>query len=163
MLIALDPSSTCLGLAASVAGEFISAGRIKPRASDPAQTRIDAIIERLLERLAKFRSDYPAERIIVVIEISSGKVNQARHGGGGVGLATYGDAVGSIRTAVRLKGYSTAEIPENLWTGGHSKDKRKRVAKTHCPSYDATKDAGGDIADAICLALWYARKHPELR
>jgi Holliday junction resolvasome RuvABC endonuclease subunit len=166
LIVALDPSSTCLGFAAFIHrggpfvignGNFISAGRIKPRAADPAQTRIDAITDRLLEHMEELRRQFYSYDIQVVIEISSGKVNKNRHGGGGAGLATYGDAVGSIRTALRLKGYATHEIPENKWTGGHSKDKRKRVAKTIFPLYEPLKDKDGDIADAICLAYWFIR------
>lgn len=104
-------------------------------------------------------------RLAIVIEIPSGKVNHNRHGGAGSGLSVYGFAVGmlyqAIVTAHPLGAEFVAGVLESKWIGGHTKDKRRRVARTYQPGYDQAKDRGGDEADAICLAVWYARQQGE--
>jgi hypothetical protein len=99
--------------------------------------------------------------LAILIEVTSGKVNANRHGGGGAGLATYGDAVGALRTMVRLcfwggfKHVQAMEFEENAWIRGMSKEKRQTVAMKYFPDLKELKDTGMDASDAAALAYWY--------
>lgn len=102
--------------------------------------------------------------LAIVIEVPSGRVHTARHGGGGAGLSVYGFAAGvAAQACVQARDRLAPDSPiygvtAERWTGGHGKDKRQRVAARRCPWYSAALDPGGDEADAICLADWFARE-----
>lgn len=162
MFISLDPSSTAIGYAAFRSLKCVKATIIKPRRQkDPALDRIDWMVKILSQEIDTvyhmLRRRKPREELVVVVEVTSGKVNRNRHGGGGAGLAIYGDAVGSIRTACRLNPQvdRVVQIFENEWIGGHGKAKRRRVAKANYGLYDASEDRGADLADAIALGVWW--------
>jgi len=172
-LLALDPSSTRTGYAWAVLTDtlrpkatwgFTGVGAILPdRTKDPALVRIDAMCKKIFDMVMGIQADKEMD-LTIVIEVTSGKVNSMRHGGGGAGLATYGMAIGAIRETCRqIKrigdfNVDLHSISENKWTGGHSKAKRNAVARKHCPLYTEAiqkKDRGGDVSDAIALAVWY--------
>lgn len=161
IVAAIDPSSTCAGVAIAEldAGAFtiIDAFAIRPRASLPPLERIKTIANRLhTDVIARHHPQ------ICVIEITSGKVNRQRHGGG-AGLGVYGMAVGYLIRSLESSGCDAGArivpVEENLWTGGHSKEKRRRVAARLFPAYDPNKDRTADLADAICLAYWHSRRN----
>lgn len=159
MILTLDPSSTRIGWALWQAGRCVRAGAIKPRrAKDQALDRIDWMVDQLQATIGTIvQSDNRRRPIVTVIEVTSGKVNARRHGGGGAGLAIYGDAVGSVRTMLRLSSdvKQCIRVFENRWIGGFDKAKRRRVAAAEWIHYDRKTDPGADIADAIALGAWW--------
>jgi Holliday junction resolvasome RuvABC endonuclease subunit len=147
--LSLDPSSTCVGWAVFTVEEgTIAAGRIRGKGK-AATGRIDALVDAVAS-LAKEHSIDSA-----IVEVPSGKVHAGRNRGGGSGLSVYGEAVGAIRTALRLMGLVMHSVTAERWTGGHSKVKRRRVALKEYPALDGMTDGGGDISDAIALGVWY--------
>lgn len=99
---------------------------------------------------------------VVVIEITSGKVAGRHQGPGGhrgAGMGVYGMAVGAIFQAVREL-VSVFPVTENDWTGGVPKGRRRRQIAAEWPQYreQFARDAGGDIADAIGLGVWFFTK-----
>jgi hypothetical protein len=93
------------------------------------------------------------QKVIGAIEVPSGRVNRARHGGGGSGLSVYGFAAGACYNFLRYNpNVGTIHAVKEGWTGSQPKSKRKSVAMKSHPEYDPEKDKGGDVADAICLA-----------
>lgn len=104
----------------------------------------------------------------ILIEWTSGKVGKNRHGGQGAGLAVYGIAVGSLwREVLAWLRYQPPEnqlvtnvvlVKENTWTRQVPKADRIAAVAAVYPEYDAGNDSGGDIADAIGLAVWYLRE-----
>ena len=170
-ILSLDPSSSVIGYAVArpdpdtrLGWAFTSVGLLKPkRQRDAPLERIDHMVDALRALVLSIAEDgLPT----VLIETTSGKVS-GRHGGGGAGLAVYGMAVGAVRQSLRTNGKvaSLLGFTENQWTGGHGKAKHVRVARRHCPEYEALegRDKGADIADAVALTVWYltVQKHPE--
>lgn len=154
----------------SLRERLIAAGVLVPdKRGVPAADRIGAMKRGLIELLEEFQPQ------AIVLEWTSGKV-AGRHGGGGAGLAIYGLAVGALwqvceywATARGQQGRlpTVARVNENDWTQGRPKlgtrkpgqvcVSRVGVIAGLYPEYDRAKDPGGDIADAIGLALWYLR------
>lgn len=157
MILALDPSSTCIGYALFAHdGVLFDAGRIRPPSAkaDPlnrAQKMFDDVAD-----LVKNSGTIHA----VVVEIPSGKVHRAGRGRGmnGAGLSTYGMAVGYLigrlvsRDDVCDRIYP---VDCNVWTRGGSKEGRQSSVKARHKTYDPAKDSGMDTSDAICLGEWW--------
>lgn len=164
-ILALDPSSTRTGWAWFSAGTLREAGYMTgAKRSDPAIARIAAMDEQVRELVEQIRPR------VVVVEITSGHV-QARHKGGGAGLATYGMAVGALaigasRSMVELvlraydipSLYGVYTVAENEWTRSRNKRVRQRALAARTPGYDASKDAGADAGDAIQIGEWYLER-----
>ena len=110
----------------------------------------------MVNQLKEIVSDgsHPGRYTQCIIEIPSGKVNLARHHGGGAGLSVYGMAVGVVWHMLYLNS-TPIPVTEIEWTGGFSKEKRAAIAKKIYPQYDPAQDKGNDISDAIALALWW--------
>jgi hypothetical protein len=156
-VLALDPSSTCVGYALLRAADvLVECGRLTPaKARATPAHRIPTIGQELAALLA---ATTPTE---VVIEITSGKVaGHARaRGHNGAGLGVYGMAVGYLwRECVAAVGESVATVEENVWTAGVPKNRRARYIATLFPVYRTANDPGGDIADAIGLGRWYLQR-----
>lgn len=150
MILALDPSSTCSGYAAMTdANILVDAGKIKPhRASDPANARIRAMAADVLVLVEQHKPE------VVVVEDTSGKVAR-RHGGGGAGLAVYGKAIGWLVATLEAAGVRVVTVLENDWSRGQPKRRRQQIVAAAFKGYDAAKDSGGDVADAIALGQWW--------
>ena len=153
-VLALDPSSTCVGYAVlDGPRSLLDAGRLTPaRQRDDANARIRSMGADLRRLLA----EHPAAA--VVVEDTSGKV--ARHGRGrgmnGAGLAVYGKALGYLWAVVEVQlGRPPELVLENVWTRGVAKAARQRVVAMEYQSYAADRDPGGDVADAIALGRWW--------
>lgn len=158
LLLALDPSSSCTGWAVGYRygnkAEVIRADRL--RAASKGKTAI-ARIQWQTDALWEIIEGH--QPTAAIIEITSGKVNIARHTGGGAGLGVYGMAVGALWQACRLHPDCGAvhTVTENEWTRGfRKKAARATRAVMIWPPYADVKDAGWDIADAICLLDWFA-------
>ena len=153
-ILAFDPSSTVTGYAQlrqPDRGRLLldDAGLLHPAASDPPLRRAEAMAREAVHLV------YAAQPDVVLVEITSGKVNRHRHKGGGAGLAVYGMAVGVIWAEVRRAFPAARAIPENTWTRGVSKRTRATAVAAAFPRYQAAGDPGLDAADAIGLAWWY--------
>lgn len=158
-LLAIDPSSRSIGWSF-----FVVRGLSKKLPSDPeivvkgagiitergadVLNRVVRIIDRIDEVIEVM------EPSNVVIEVPSGKV-VARHGGGGSGLAVYGFATGAIWQVCRSRGTSKTQAVTEAWTGGHSKERRRKVALKAYPALADLKDPGYDISDAVALGVWW--------
>jgi hypothetical protein len=153
MWLSIDPSSTATGWILYEPGPDMQSpivarrwGVITPHAKFHAIERIGMMAMQIAGT---------AESVdAVLIEIPSGRVNHARNRGGGSGLSIYGFAAGAIWWAASHN-CATVYATDESWTGGFSKDKRKAVAQKAVPGYRPAEDRGGDIADAICLAIWF--------
>lgn len=164
-ILAFDPSSMVTGWALlEEPQELIEAGLIHPlrRRVAPIE-RIREIIEDVEKLLDTFCPDD------ILVEITSGKVGQLRHTGGGAGLGVYGMAVGAVWLACEhwveqnrhRYGAGCPEvhpIEENLWTRGQPKGNRIAAVASEFPQYRPATDPGGDMGDAIGLALWFIRE-----
>lgn len=147
-ILSIDPSSSCTGYAVFDGRSLIECGTFKPKPSDTANVRIEAMAQDLRDTIAEHAP------LVLLIEDTSGKVGR-RHKGGGAGLAIYGKSIGyMLATARATPGLRVITVLENEWTRGVSKDTRTaRLAGLR--GYDAGQDPGGDAADAIGLALWW--------
>lgn len=173
-IFSIDPGSQRSGWAVMTGEEkLVEAGLLLPeRTRDGAEKRLQAMMQDLVRLLVQYQPD------VVVLEWTSGKVITSRHGGGGAGLAIYGIAIGALWAVclqwaqVSRAGGRTCEvvcISENEWTHGRPKTRRRIGGKAvpsrvdliqhRFPAYVPEKDPGGDVADAIGLALWYLHKH----
>jgi hypothetical protein len=82
-------------------------------------------------------------------------------------LAIYGMAVGELCRAAKWAHLADDTIPvpprvycvdERTWTRGVPKAKRQRRIMAEFPQYAAliaARDCGGDVSDAIGIALWW--------
>lgn len=187
-ILALDPSSTCIGYAEMVGFapceqvevELVAAGRLVPRSErHPANERITDMLGDLTALILEV---HPAA---IVIEDTSGKVGCRARGRGvnGAGLAVYGKAVGAVwRTAFEtavadarnrinlgiLAATASAApvemVTENEWTEGVAKVRRASRVAAMFPEYSAHADPGLDVADAIGIGrYWLTRKWPVVR
>ena len=153
-ILSIDPSITCTGWAISDGAKVLSVGKIR---TNPAFT----LPERVWQIMNEFSMMETREILKVksiIIEIPSGHVNHSRNKGSGAGLSIYGFAVGAIWQWLRY-GYGEQVhcVPESEWIGPRNrlKERRKQLAAMYYPEYRKLKDAGGDIADAICLGQWW--------
>lgn len=160
IILAIDPSSSITGFALlDEAEKLLDAGTLRPnKRTDASEFRIAAMCDDLETILIATNPD------IVVIEWTSGKVGRRRHKGHGAGLAIYGLAIGAIwRTATawaarRKPVGQVVTVLENDWTAWKSKEERSKLIAREYPKIDFSKDTGGDIADAIGLGVWFARR-----
>lgn len=156
ILLAIDPSSTRTGYALmSNAQTILDAGLLKPeKNSDPAIMRIVVMAKDLTDLLYETWPDQ------VVIEIPSAHTaGRLKFKSAGAGLAIYGLAAGAMFWACNSFTDKTDTVDAELWTRGIPKKRRQQeIATIFQNRYDATKDVGGDIADAIGLACWWFSK-----
>lgn len=157
-IVSLDPSSTVVGFA--VMGfdkRLIEAGPITPAA--PSAGSYERIVSLRGQLRTVLESVGPAT---ILIEWTTGKVGK-RHYGNGAGLAVYGCGVGAIATECEHYGESRGDcevvpVLENDWTRGVPKRDRQYAVATEYRAYLIADDPGGDVADAIGLALWWLKR-----
>lgn len=148
----LDPSSTCTGYAIFTDGTLQEAGRLTPQKTrDHALARIRAM-GRELEKLADDQQFHA-----IVVEVSTSRYGRSRKQGGAATLHIYGMAVGYLLSVVEYKAGTVAAVEANLWTSQvGSKELRKQdIARRFRGYYDARRDPGGDVADAVALGEWW--------
>jgi hypothetical protein len=97
------------------------------------------------------------ESVVIAIEVPSpSRSTKTRDESGGYGLPTYARAVGRIESMaerVALTPESVITVNERTWTGRAKKGSRAAVLRGV-----VSRDRGQDIADAIGVALWIARR-----
>lgn len=157
IVLALDPSITCTGyvLMNQDGDNLIAGGLIKPKHRHERMKKITCICDCVEKLIREYNPD------VAVVEVTTGKVNRARHKGGGAGLAVYGMCVGAVwQKLVSIKTIKTVTVYENDWTPGKGGKVRRRLdCSVMFPGlYDYTKDPGGDMADAIMIGQWYFAK-----
>lgn len=155
----IDPSSTCIGVAVLDGSRVGWMMPIRASRSKSTVARIYALTKAFTGELQLLRQKYP--EALAAIEITSGKV-AARHRGSGAGLGVYGMGVGAALWAAQtvLGPERVVPIEENGWTRGVPKLKRQAAIRAQFPEYERKYgkrgDAGGDVSDAIGLAMWLA-------
>jgi len=162
IMLGLDPSSTRTGYALLKSPtEIIEAGCLRPlRSRDAALSRICHIRSSLVELIHEHLPNR------VCIEVPSGKVGGGqRRGASASAMAVYGMAAGMmLATCLEHCGDHTFPVNEREWTGRVPKNRRNRLIAAQFPAYreQLNKDRGGDVGDAIGLALWaYGRLRNE--
>lgn len=163
-ILALDPSSTVTGWALlDLGGRILQGGLLKP---DKIRSEPQFRILRMADDLQQLLNEF--EPGTIVVEITSGKVGINRHKGAGSGLGVYGMAVGFLWAVVVfwLQGLPAEQgrteiilVKENDWTRGVPKSDRIAAVAAEFPQYDAARDPGGDLADAISLGQWYLKEY----
>jgi len=172
IILALDPSSTCTGCAllddseATLNGtpRLIEAGLIRP--ARPRARSFERVESMTVDVSQLLNTHSPN---VILVEFPSTHTG-ARHQGAGFGLAVYGFAVGAMWQCCRQWLSDAAHSPRTVqasrgcsciladnWTRRVAKSVRQRQISLLFPSYRAADDPGGDIADALGLALWYCR------
>lgn len=157
-VLSIDPSFTVTGWALFDSHELVDFNKWKTvggkteRATDE---RLDLIQQAAFHLITDFNPD------IALVEMTSGKVNTGRHGGGGSGLSKYGMAIGVIwaTCSTLIPGSDgVVSIEENTWTRRIPKKDRQMAIAVQYPQYDMTEDKGGDIADAIGMYDWWRQE-----
>ena len=68
----------------------------------------------------------------------------------------YGTVLGYAAGLASDQPRCTVAVADNQqWTRGKSKDDRQAATAMQFPQYDASRDPGGDMADAIEMGLWW--------
>jgi len=161
LIISLDPSSTIVGFAVMRADiQLIKAGVIEPdHRGDCSYNRIRSMRRDLRGLLDTIRPG------TILVEWTTGKVGGRRHHGLGAGLAVYGCGVGAIATEAEHwiemndSDSEVIAILENDWSRGVPKEERQLAIAQMFREYSIGKDLGGDIADAIGLAVWWMKEN----
>lgn len=160
-LISIDPSSTRTGLACFDGQDLITTEAITPIDIDP-WPRVCKIADWVGNHIDSFRPD------TVIVEMGKKVHGHKRWATAGSGMSVYGMAVGAVMWEVhKRQGPGRYEIVDaNRWTqrqrssgrGTYQVTKKTRIGEIEMiypEQYSANKDAGGDIADAIAMGLWW--------
>jgi len=102
----------------------------------------------------------------ILIEWTKGKVGERRHQGRGAGLAVYGGGMGYATATAdswAADGCQVVGILENDWTRGVKKETRQLAVASMFDDYRASQDPGGDMADAIGMAVWWLKQRSLFR
>lgn len=161
-LLALDPSSTCVGWAVFERGELAGAGILRPDRGDHGAL---CRIRRLVERVAELVSTHQPARVL--LEIPSGHAGRGSRAGATGQLAIYGMAVGAIwcdlvhaAPCEVVGGCEVLTCTETAWTRGLPKRRRAERLRLEHPGLDWDADRGLDMADAIGMGQWYLDGEP---
>jgi Holliday junction resolvasome RuvABC endonuclease subunit len=164
IIFSLDPGSIRSGFSVmKPPDQLIEAALLLPdKKAMGSEFRINTMCQDLWQLLDKHQPT------IIIVEWTSGKLNQRRHRGSGQGLGVHGAAKGALwREAIAWRRSLPAEqqigvkvivVRENDWTNGVPKLNRQAAIAVLFPQYRVEQDSGGDIADAIGLAVWYLKE-----
>lgn len=151
--LSLDPSSTRTGYALWSGSILIEAGTLRPdRTRDDVFTRVDTMVRELRALVDEMRS---GKIETAVIEVPSGRRGRGSEGGATGHLALYGVAVGAIRETCRGLGIEVVATSEREWTRGRPARRRQSIVARTVVGYDASKDTGADVSDAIGIGQWW--------
>ena len=164
VILSLDPSSKAIGWAEiTPQAELVDGGVIKPDVRSGASS-LERDADMGVTLWEKVLDDkMPA---VILIEWTTGKVGKRRNKGRGAGLPVYGTGVGwAGATCFWWKLHSPdrstiqiIDILENDWTGGVKKRERQLAVIQEYPHYPPDLDPGGDLSDAIGMAVWWLRE-----
>ena len=146
IVLSLDPSSTRTGYAVMAdALTIIDAGLLNSDPTDAWLVRVKAIVRDLGKLLNEHCPD------VILVEVPH-QHNKASH----KNLAVYGFAVGVMWWECYSFTEETHAINAEEWTGKVPKRRRQQNIRMVFPHrYIPALDKGGDIADAIGMALWW--------
>jgi len=162
-ILTLDPSLTCTGwcIADEGAGpENIvvrRASRIVPDRQIPTSDvpgRVRSVVSQVQHLIVEHLFNEIDH--LIVIELPSYR-KMARHRGNGSGLALYGFLVGSVWQMCELISGRVRCVTSDKWTGGRSKEKRRKNACRYYKHLSKIKDPGFDVSDAVSLAIWWCQ------
>jgi Holliday junction resolvasome RuvABC endonuclease subunit len=156
-ILSLDPSSTACGWAVLDDDRtIVDLGVIKPGGHRPLWSRVGRMCDAVGELMARIEPDE------VLVEVTSGMTYKARRASS---LATLGMAQGAVWCAVKAGGREPHVVLETEWTRRLPKANRQRELAIWCDAYRdiAKKDKGGDIADAIGVALFWIEQQRAAR
>ena len=161
VIIGIDPSLTCTGIAAIDArGAVLECGRIKSARQHEGR-KLDEI-ERsisIAKQCDDFVREFPLVAIrAVVIETAARQVRGPRRAR--QGQAYYGQAVGVILAWMVCQQWPVDWVSVETWTRGKPKADRAAWVQQVC-GVDLSADAGHDVSDAIGVALWWQTEHPK--
>lgn len=156
-LLAIDPSSTCVGWALFDGPSLLDAGRLVPES--PHASALQRI-RRFVDEVGDLVERHQPPKVL--IEIPSGHAGRASSGGATGQLAIYGMAVGAIwidlvhgAPASVRGGCQVLTCTEAAWTRGRPKRRRAEILRMEHPGLDWDADRGLDMADAIGMGAWY--------
>lgn len=153
-ILALDPSSTCIGYA--VIGfnqERVRAcGRLLPdKKSAPAIERIRSLVAELSAVHREYQPD------AVVVEMPTGK-QYARGGQRTSGLPVWACAAGAVYGwLLGEQMFRQVFYVGSGWMRAGDKAKHQAMLTAAYPQYDPKKDTGADAADAAALGWHWIR------
>lgn len=180
MLLAIDPSSTCVGYAI-LRGigprDLVDAGRLRPNVprlepapiEDPMRAwfrrpglKAARRIRQLCSDLSLLLAEWRGQIDRAVIEVPSGLIGTGAKRGGRGSLTTYGMAAGALWQRLLLDEDAPQWvylITEREWTrAAPSKWKRPAAAKALHENYAMEADDGADVADAILIGRWFGER-----
>jgi Holliday junction resolvasome RuvABC endonuclease subunit len=154
VILALDPSSTCVGYAL-VAGprpdQLVDGGLLRPK---PAKLPIIARVRQFAQDFRELLEEHrPA---VVVMEVSLSRHGRANDRGGASALGVYGLAVEYLFHSLETSGTPIETLDATQWTERLRKAKRtERIRAIYGTRYPVERDPGGDLADAIGIGRWW--------
>lgn len=162
-ILSLDPSSTCVGYAVMKSDtrglRLVEGGRMHGKAGTSPDARMLAVRPDLIAVLNQFLPSH------VLVEMPLQK-QYTREQGKRSGLPVWGMAAGSVwawcvawaedQNCREGPSFCRVHAIDNGWTKGKTKDDRQLAAKIEYPGYDAAKDRGMDVSDAIGMAGWWS-------
>lgn len=157
IILALDPSLTKTGYAVGTGHrQLIEHGLIN---SDSGLDLVPRARRMVAEVEAMVRLHKPE---CIAIELPAHHVHGRVHGMNIGGLAKYGFAVGWVvglcDAYCAKRGARLIASDANEWTNRSKKRTRVAWVSQWYPAYQAKRDRGGDMADAISLMEWAANK-----
>ena len=164
-VIAIDPASRRCGWAVLQRQEpgqdwaVVRAGLLEGRSGDPPWCRIRDLAQTLhatIMEQARVGCD-------VVLELPRGGPGTGSRAGASSSLIVYGMAAGYIWRSLAIAATHASAtlhlVAEDDWTRGWTKSARVMAASAAMGSaYRAAEDPSADMADAICLGLWWSRR-----
>lgn len=151
-IFAIDPGSRVTGVGVIDVDErgkmtLVTAERL----TAPAKMKYPERVDHLVEMLVRLWEAYQPK--LVAIEIPD-RAFAGRRGGG---LAAYGYAVGRMEQAMRECDVFCAAVVERVPVSQASqrlpKERRQERVKAAFPRYEAKRDPGLDVSDALFMAL----------
>jgi len=173
-VLGIDPGSKVVGYGALTGlgpADVLDGGKLTPADDVPCLSTLPEAIRRHVQspELAAYRRTVSlvvqvaglireVRATWVVVEIPSGLIGTGAKRGARGSLTTYGLAAGMILEACRFMGPAkTVPVTERQWTAGRGNKRRRQqaIAAIYGRRYNASRDPGGDVADAIGIVRWW--------
>ena len=151
-VLAIDPSSTAMGLALIDGGEVLDCWRVRTGKADPHR-RADFLARHALE----VAGVHCPEVAVIETERAGAYANR-----GIKGLMSLCHAQGTIRGVLAANFPRVVTVSASVWTRGlPDKAARAEAVAHYHPVYAevARLDAGYDVADAVGVGLWWIARN----